>query len=209
MKIDIINQKNEKAGTIDLPERIFGAKWNADLVHQALMVQLANRREKLAHTKGRGEVSGGGKKPWRQKGPGRARHGSIRSPIWSGGGVSHGPTKEENFKRKINKKMKNLAVFSVLSKKLSDNEIKIIDKFNDNFSKTKDWVNFLKIIHDFKSKALLIPKSSKKSIHQAVSNIKNVDAISPRSLNVHDLLKNKNLVFEKDSIEEINNHYKK
>ena len=71
MKIDIINQKNEKAGTIDLPERIFGAKWNADLVHQALMVQLANRREKLAHTKGRGEVSGGGKKPWRQKGTGR------------------------------------------------------------------------------------------------------------------------------------------
>ena len=104
MKTDIFNQQNNKVDIIDLPERIFGVKWNPDLVHQALMAQLANRRQPSAHVKDRSEVSGGGKKPWKQKGTGRARHGSNRSPIWKGGGVTHGPTKEKNFTKKINKK---------------------------------------------------------------------------------------------------------
>ncbi len=106
MKADIYNQQNQKIGEADLLNKIFNIKWNPDLVHQVLTVQLANRRQVLAHTKGRGEVRGGGRKPWRQKGTGRARHGSIRSPIWKGGGITFGPTKERVFARKINKKMK-------------------------------------------------------------------------------------------------------
>ena len=97
MNADLYNLKNERAGTMELPERVFGVKWNPDLVHQALRVQLNGRRNQSAHAKGRSEVSGGGKKPWRQKGTGRARHGSIRSPIWKGGGVTHGPERKKEL----------------------------------------------------------------------------------------------------------------
>ncbi len=208
MKIDVFNQQNNKVGTIDLPERIFGVKWNPDLVHQALVAQLANRREPWAHAKGRAEVRGGGRKPWRQKGTGRARHGSIRSPLWKGGGVTFGPTKEKIFAKKINKKMKRLAIFSVLSKKIKDNELKVIDKFNVEIKKTKEWGKILKNIVDLKSSALLIPAASGKNIHQLIANMKNVEAISPHSLNVYDLLKYKNIILEKETIKKMEKHYK-
>src|SRR3989338_6971942 len=112
MKAQLYNLKGEVIGDIDLKDEIFGVKWNADVVHQALQAQIANTRKPIAHTKGRGEVRGGGKKPLRQKGTGRARHGSIRSPLWKGGGVTHGPTKDKIFAKKINKKMKRLAIVS-------------------------------------------------------------------------------------------------
>ncbi len=203
MKVDVYNQQNKKVETIDLPDKIFNVKWNPDLTHQALVVQLANSRQILAHAKDRGEVRGGGKKPWRQKGTGRARHGSIRSPLWKGGGVTFGPTKEKIFAKKINKKMKRSAIFSVLSKKLKDNEIKIIDQFDVGLKKTKDWFGILKNLVDLRSKTLLIPSIANKKIHQAVINIKNIEAISPKSLNVYDLLRNKNIVLEKEAIKEI------
>ena len=191
---------------MDLPEKIFGVKWNPDLVHQALVAQLANKRSVLAHAKGRGEVRGGGKKPWRQKGTGRARHGSIRSPLWKGGGVTFGPTKERIFAKKINKKMKRLAIFSILSKKTKDNELKVIDKFNPEVKKTKEWEKILKDIIDLRSKTLLIP-ATQNNIHRAIANVKNIDAISPRSLNVYDLLKAKNIILEKEAIGEMEKHY--
>jgi len=206
MLVDIYNQQNNKVGTIDLPEKIFAVKWNPQLVHQALVVQLSNRRLPWAHTKDRGEVSGGGRKPWRQKGTGRARHGSIRSPLWKGGGVTFGPRKEKNFTKKINKKMNRLAIFSVLSKKIKDNEVKIIDKFDIPTKKTKEYYKILKNLVDLRSKTLLIP-SSNNNIHKLITNIKNVDAISAQSLNVYDLLKNKNIILEKAAIEEIEKHY--
>ena len=103
MKTELYNQNAEVIGEAELPDRIFGVKMNPDLVHQVLVAQMANSRQVIAHTKGRGEVRGGGKKPWRQKGTGRARHASIRSPIWKGGGVAFGPTKERNFEKKRNK----------------------------------------------------------------------------------------------------------
>jgi large subunit ribosomal protein L4 len=106
---DVYNLKNEKVGTMELPADIFGARWNASLVKQVLEAQLANRREPWAHTKTRGEVSGGGRKPWRQKGTGKARHGSTRSPIWVGGGVAHGPRNDRDYSQKVNKKMKRAA----------------------------------------------------------------------------------------------------
>lgn len=209
MIADVLNKKNEKMETMELPERIFNVKWNPDLTHQALTAQLANRREILAHTKGRGEVSGGGKKPWRQKGTGRARHGSIRSPLWKGGGVAFGPTKEKIFAKKINKKMNRLAIFNVLSKKMKDNEIKIFDAFEaSDDKKTKLMAIFLKNIFGDKINVVLIPNSGNKTINKAVSNIKGVSAINPLSLNVYDLLKHKNIIFEKGAISEIEKHYK-
>jgi len=124
----VYNQQGEKVGQVDLPAELFGVPLNRDLVHQVVVTQMANSRQVLAHTKDRSEVRGGGAKPWRQKGTGRARHGSIRSPIWVGGGVAFGPTKERVFAKKINKKMKRQALFMVLSSKVKDKEIVLLDK---------------------------------------------------------------------------------
>jgi large subunit ribosomal protein L4 len=208
MTIDIYNQQNNKIDVMELPDRIFNVKWNPDLVHQAVSAQLANKRSPLAYAKGRSEVRGGGKKPWKQKGTGRARHGSIRSPLWKGGGVTFGPLKERVFAKKINKKMKQQALFSVLSRKMKDNELKVIDKFDDAMKKTKEWEKFLENMTDLKFSTLLIPAISGKNIHRAIVNIKNVGAIGPHSLNVHDLLRYKNIILEKEAAEEINEHYK-
>lgn len=206
MIVDIFDKQNNKAGTVDLPDRIFGVKWNPDLVHQVLTAQTANRREPWAHTKTRGEVSGGGKKPWKQKGTGRARHGSIRSPLWVGGGVTFGPRKERNYTKKINKKMNRLAIFSALSKKLKENELKIVDKFDAASNKTKEWNKILKNLFGLKSSVLMI-SSDKNNIHRAIGNIPKTDAISSNSLNVYDLLRRKNILIEKEAIEEIEKHY--
>lgn len=126
----------KKAGVLALPESLFGVKWNSDLVHQVTVAEMANIRNSVAHTKGRGDVRGGGKKPWQQKGTGRARAGSSRSPIWKGGGVSHGPKSEKVFEQKINKKMKAKALATVLSKKLNDGEILFIDAMTFSVPKT-------------------------------------------------------------------------
>ncbi len=117
MESKIYNTSGKSVGNIKLPEGIFGLKWNADLVHEVVRLMNSNSRTAIAHTKTRGEVRGGGKKPWKQKGTGRARHGSSRSPIWVGGGVTHGPRNDKNFDRKINKKAKTKALFTILSRK--------------------------------------------------------------------------------------------
>ena len=208
MIVDIYNQKNEKIREVDLPDKIFKQKWNADLVHQAVSAQLANARQILAHAKGRGEVRGGGKKPWRQKGTGRARHGSIRSPLWKGGGVTFGPSKERNFSKKINKKMKRLAIFSVLSKKLKDGYLKVVDKFEIESLKTKDLAAVLSNLFGSRPNALLIAGSDGAKISRTASNLLNVGAISSKSLNVYDLMKHKNIILEKKAVEEIKKHYK-
>jgi len=143
MQAKIYNQKGTDAGTIDLPEKVFAAKWRADLVHQVVEGMKSNKRAGTADTKGRGEVRGGGRKPWKQKGTGRARHGSTRSPIWVGGGVTHGPLAEKNYKRKISKKMRAQALFSVLSKKLKDGEIIFVDSLAVPEIKTKTAVTMM------------------------------------------------------------------
>ncbi|MEK7624260.1 MAG: 50S ribosomal protein L4 [Patescibacteria group bacterium] len=208
MKTDLFNQKNEKTGTIDLPDAIFDVKWNPDLVHQALTVQMANRRKVLADTKDRGEVRGGGKKPWRQKGTGRARHGSIRSPLWKGGGVTFGPLKERNFSRKINKKMKQLAIFGIFSKKLNEQEIKIVDTLKLEDRKTKNLANLIKNFISPKESLLLIPAKENKNIYLAARNLAKAGALSPESLNVYDLLKYQKIILDQEAIETIIKHYK-
>ncbi len=134
----VYNSKGKEASKISLPESVFGQKWNADLVHQVVSSMESSQRSNVAHTKNRGEVSGGGKKPWQQKGTGRARHGSIRSPLWVGGGVTHGPRNDKNYTRKVNKKMKAKALYTILSKKYKDGEVLFVDEISLKSPKTKE-----------------------------------------------------------------------
>lgn len=131
----IYSQAGKESGQIDLPEAIFGLPWNGDLVHQVLVSMQSNQRAGTASTQTRGEVRGGGRKPWRQKGTGRARHGSSRSPIWRGGGVTHGPRVEKNYDKKINKKMKTKALFTVISQKQREGEVILLEALK--FAKPK------------------------------------------------------------------------
>ncbi len=193
MKTNIYNRQNEVVGEIELPDAIFARPWNPDLVHQILVAMAANRRQPLAHTKGRGEVRGGGKKPWRQKGTGRARHGSIRSPIWKGGGVTFGPTKEKIFAKKIPKKMRKAALYSALSQKLREGELKIIDTLRIEKPKTRE-------LRWLPKSALLVPAKDNKSIYRASANLQKVKALAADSLNTEDVLKYKNVLIEKEAV---------
>lgn len=136
-------QEGKDSGSISLPESVFGVAWNADLVHGVVTAMQGNARNGTAHTKDRSEVRGGGKKPWRQKGTGRARHGSRRSPIWTGGGVTFGPRSERDFSKKINKKVRGKALAAVLSKKWSDGEVVFVDALTFADPKTKEAKNVL------------------------------------------------------------------
>lgn len=138
METLIYNQKGQEAGKIKLPESVFGLSWNADLVHQVVVSMMSNSRTAVANTKTRGEVSGGGKKPWQQKGTGRARHGSTRSPIWVGGGIAHGPRSDKNYSRKVNKKAKAKALYTILSKKFRDGEILFVENLSFKAPKTAE-----------------------------------------------------------------------
>jgi large subunit ribosomal protein L4 len=146
MKSVIYNQKGEKAGEINLPKKIFDLPWNAEMVHQTIVSMQSNARQGSAHVKDRSDVSGGGKKPWRQKGTGRARAGSIRSPIWRGGGVTFGPVNEKDYKRKINKKVKTKTLYTILSAKNRDNEILFVDDLKFGAPKTKEAKTFLDVL---------------------------------------------------------------
>ncbi|OIO45928.1 MAG: 50S ribosomal protein L4 [Parcubacteria group bacterium CG1_02_39_15] len=208
MKVSVYSQKGEKISETLLPKEIFDVKLSPDLVHQVVTVQAANRRQTLAHTKDRGEVSGGGRKPWRQKGTGRARHGSIRSPLWKGGGVTFGPRKEKVFKKKINKKMKREALFMVLSAKVKSNLLIIFDEINLETPKTKSLAEIIKNwklkIKDLKEGSILmaLPKAEKNLI-VAARNIPKINTVEARNLNVLDLLSFKYLIMPKETIKTI------
>lgn len=208
MEINLYNQSAEKIGTVELPENIFNAPENNDLLHQVVTSEISNQRQVLAHAKGRSEVRGGGRKPWRQKGTGRARHGSIRSPIWKGGGVTFGPTKERNFKKKINKKMARKALFTALSSKDKDSQIAVIDELKIQQPKTKEMAvifkNLSKLFSDGKiSSTLMVLSSKNDQILRASNNLKNLDVIEARNLNPLTVIAHKNLLLLKDSIDEI------
>ncbi|MFH1522311.1 MAG: 50S ribosomal protein L4 [Patescibacteria group bacterium] len=146
IKIKVYNQKAEEVGDMKLSDKIFGVKVNEGLVHQAVVTQMANERQVLAHTKDKSEVRGGGRKPWRQKGTGRARTGSIRNPIWRGGGITFGPLKDRNFKKKINKKMKQKALVMVLSDKVLSGNLVVMDELKIDEYKTKVFDGMLEIL---------------------------------------------------------------
>jgi len=208
MKCSVYNQRGEKVGSATLPKEVFGVSVNPDLVHQVVLCQMARRRKVIAHTKDRGEVSGGGRKPWRQKGTGRARHGSIRSPIWRGGGITFGPRKERVFKKRIAKKMKKAALFMTLSAKAKNNLLLILDKLEIEKPKTKE---ISKMITSLKSNLedlqrgsylIALPKYDKKIV-LATRNIPQVKVMEARNLNPLDLLSLKYLIMPKETIKTI------
>ncbi len=196
-----------KSGTISLPAELFAAPWNADLVHQVVVGMQANARPIVAHTKFRGEVSGGGKKPWKQKGTGRARHGSSRSPIWKGGGVTHGPRAEKVYAVKINRKMRIAALSSILSRKLRDGEIIFVDTLSVSAPKTSAAVAAMKAIASASGQTMLATKrknaavialaNKDQNIEKSFSNIGSFMTEEVRNLNAVDLMTKKYLVIEK------------
>ncbi len=212
MKISLYNQKGDEIEKVDLPSEIFDIELNSDLVHQVVVAQMANSRKVIAHTKDRSEKRGGGRKPWRQKGTGRARHGSIRSPIWRGGGVTFGPTKDRNFSKKINKKMKKGALLMSLSSKVKENEFVLLDKIELTEGKTKlmnEMISNLgkKLKKDLnKSLLIVLPKTDLK-ISRAVKNIPKIKTIRADSLNVLDILNHQYLIFFQDSIKVVKETY--
>jgi len=200
MKYIVYNQEGKETEAVLLPKDIFEVKMNPDLVHQVVSSQMANRRQILAHAKDRSEVSGGGRKPWRQKGTGRARHGSIRSPLWKGGGVTFGPTKERVFKKKINKKAKKQALFMVLSAKAKSNSILILDlDFKQIPTKTKQMAEFLKKFPLKGSALIALPKKDENFI-RVTKNIPQIETLEARNLNALDMLSFKHLILPKESI---------
>jgi large subunit ribosomal protein L4 len=206
MEAKIYNQKGAEAGSINLPAKVFAAKWRADLVHQVVEGMRSNKRAGTADTKNRGEVRGGGKKPWKQKGTGRARHGSSRSPLWVGGGVTHGPLAEKNYKRKVSKKMRAQALFSVLSKKLKDNEILFVDSLSLPGIKTKKAVEVMKNlakISGFKSfttskkiKVLVALDGRNEKAEKSFRNLPQLEIVFLKNLNPLDVLNHQYLLIE-------------
>lgn len=204
MKATIYNTKGTKAGDIDLPEEVFGLDMNESLVHQVYVSMMSNKRSNIAHTKDRSDVSGGGKKPWKQKGTGRARVGSNRSPIWIGGGITFGPRNDKNFKKKINKKMKSKALFTVLSQKMRDGEIIFVDSLSFAAPKTKDAAAVLENLSKVKgfeglqnkknNRAYIATQATDENVRKSFANFSNIHVDELRKLNTVDLLTYKYVV---------------
>jgi large subunit ribosomal protein L4 len=204
METQIYNQKGKSVGKFDLPESIFGVPWNGDLVHQVVTAMQANARTPVAHTKNRSEVRGGGRKPWKQKGTGRARHGSSRSPIWKGGGVTHGPRNEKSYDQKINKKMKAKALYTVLSEKLRKGQLIFVEELNLKAIKTKDAVSVLKDLSSVKGFEKIVGGKKPNTyisvpakgdvLKKSFANIPTVEIDEVRNMNPVDLLSYKYII---------------
>ena len=209
MKITTYNQSGENTETIELPDKVFNVPWNADLVHQVVTSQQSNRRVVRANTKGRGQVSGGGKKPWAQKHTGRARHGSIRSPLWRGGGVTFGPTRERVFTKKINKKMRIGALFALLSAKARENALVVLDTLEAAARKTKTLKGMFTKLPSRTRPTLLILPSMERNLLSAASNIPFVQTIQAKDLNALDVATYQYVVLPQKSIEVIEKTFHK
>lgn len=206
MKFPIFDKKGKEIKQITAPKEIFDVAWNADLVHEVLVSMKSNSRSNIAHTKDRREVSGGGKKPWKQKGLGRARHGSIRSPIWIGGGITFGPRNTTNYSKKINKKIKAQALAMVLSKKALDGEIILVDSIAVEGGKTKHASEIVMAIAKHKDFAGLSTRGNKSAVialsdrdiksEKGFRNLKNIQLDLVKNLNLIDLLNNKYLIID-------------
>ncbi len=203
MKVDIYTTKGSKKGTATVSDTVFGAEKNDTLVHQVTVAMMSNARNAIAHTKDRSDVRGGGKKPWKQKGTGRARVGSSRSPIWRGGGVTFGPTNERNFSKKINSKMKAKALYAALSEKLRAGQVLFIDKFDIEAPKTaaaKAIVETLSGVKGYESlsakhnAAIIYIIEKDENVIKSFANFSNIDVKEVRNANPVDVLTHKNVV---------------
>ena len=206
-ELPIFSMAGEKVGSIALPESIFGAPWRVDLVHQVTTAMQANARQNRAHTKNRAEVSGGGKKPWKQKGTGQARHGSSRSPIWRHGGITFGPRSERDYSEKINRKMRIGALVSVLSRKAKDGELILVDSFAFAAPKTQEALTSLIAVSKAAKASLLSSKGTNSALIaltsydtnaiKSFSNLQGITTEEIRSINPVAVMAHKYLVIEK------------
>ncbi len=212
LKIKVYNKSAELVKEIDLAAKVFAVKANSELLHQAMIAQRANERQVLAHTKDRSEVSGGGKKPWKQKGTGRARSGSSRSPIWIGGGVTFGPTKDRNFKQKINQKMKQKAIFMALSDKVNSQVFVVLDSLQFTEYKTKDFNKLLdnlekKVLNTDRRDILIINEAKEEKVKFSARNLKGVKIINVENINLIDLLNYKNVLVTENIVNILEKRY--
>ena len=203
-KVSVLNMEGSEVGTIELSDAVFGVEVNEHLVHQAVLSQLANNRQGTQKAKTRSEVSGGGRKPWRQKGTGHARQGSTRSPQWTGGGVVFAP-KPRDYSVKMNKKEKQLAMKSALSAKLAEDKLVVVDKIELEEVKTSV---FAKILANLKApKSLVVTKDKNDKVVLSANNIPAVKTTATNSLSVYDILKYDKLVLTKDAVAAIEEVY--
>lgn len=207
-KIAVYNLEGKKVSDIELSPEIFGLKNNDELLHQAYVAIQSNQRQVLAHTKDRGERSGSGKKPWKQKGTGNARVGSVRTPVWRGGGIIFGPTKDRNFKKDINKKMMRKAILLALSAKFKSERIIVLEKLELTEKKTK---KFAEIIKNLKVKgSTLIGFSKEESeLRRYSKNLKKISNALSSDLNVFDIMNHQNLILSQESIRYLEKKYKR
>ena len=204
-KVDVYNVEGKKVSDVELKEEIFGIEPNEAIVHSVLVNYLANQRQGTQSTKTRAEVRGGGRKPWRQKGTGRARQGSIRAPQWIKGGIALGP-KPRSYKYRVNKKEKQLAIKSLLSSKVLENDLVVVDKFDFKEIKTKQMAVAMKNLK-VESKALVVIPEKNENVQKSARNLEGVRTSSVSTLNVFDLLKYKKLVLTVDAVKKIEEVY--
>lgn len=204
-KVDVYDLKGKKVSDIELADSVFGIEPNENIVHSVLVNYLANQRQGTQSTKTRAEVSGGGKKPWRQKGTGRARQGSTRSPQWIKGGIALGP-KPRSYRYTVNKKERRLAIKSILSSKVLEKELTVVDKLEVKEIKTK---TMAKALTDLKveGKTLIVLPENNKNVYMSARNIEGVKAITTNNINVFDLLKYTNLILPVDTVKKLEEVY--
>ena len=204
-KVDVYDIKGKKVSDVELAEAIFGIEPNEAIVHSVLVNYLANQRQGTQSTKTRAEVSGGGRKPWRQKGTGRARQGSIRAPHWVGGGVALGP-KPRSYNYTVNKKEKRLAIKSMLSSKVSENELVVVESLPLKEIKTKEMARILNNLK-VEGKAVILLPEKDEIVQKSARNIEGVKTLQVGTINVYDLLKHKNLVVTEDTVKKLEEVY--
>ena len=197
--------KAKEVGTLELADALFNVEYNESVIHQAVVARLANERQGTKSTLTRSEVRGGGAKPWRQKGTGRARQGSIRSPQWVKGGVVFAP-KSRDFSKKMNAKAKAVALFSALSQKVRDDEIIFVDEIKVSTAKTKEMVAFLKAF-SLEKTVLLVMDNSDEAVLRASANIPEISTISASQINTYDVVKNAKIVMSKQAVQQIEEVY--
>ena len=203
--VKLYDMKAKEVGTLELSDALFGAEYNEAVIHQAVVARLANERQGTKSTLTRSEVRGGGAKPWRQKGTGRARQGSIRSPQWIKGGVVFAP-KSRDFSKKMNAKAKAVALFSALSQKIRDDEVIFVENIQVEQAKTKEMVAFLKAFNLEKT-VLLVMDNNDESVLRASANLAKVSTIAASQINTYDVVKNAKLVISKQAVQQIEEVY--
>ncbi len=201
-QITVKNMLGEETGELELSEKVFAEEINEPVVHQVVTAQLSSKRQGTASTKTRNEVRGGGRKPWRQKGTGRARHGSIRSPLWVGGGITFGP-KPRSFEKKVNKKKKNIALCSIFSDKLNTDSIIVLDDLDFPEIKTKQAEEFIENLGLSENKVLIILPENNKNVFLSCRNLEGVRTMVVDALNAYDLMDNEYIVIPEAALRDV------